>query len=80
MLFHKFLKDKIGESGMSYAAFGARIGVSASAISNIVGSSPRSVRVGNAAAMANELGYELVAVPCGSRLPKGSVVVDAERK
>ena len=58
---------------------GAHMGLSSSAMGNRMSPTRSDMRVGFVVAALDALGYDLVAVPKGSRLPNGSIVIDGAR-
>ena len=70
-----FVRMAVGGSSYSMRRLAAVMGVAPTTLSNVV-NRDRDVKCGKLAAIADVLGYDIVAVPKGSRLPNGSVRID----
>lgn len=81
MTIREILRSAIDESTTwSQNRLAVDIGLSGPAMSNRLKADGRDVKVGFVVAVLDRLGYDLVVVRKGSRLPNGSVVVTAEEE
>ncbi len=77
MVAREVIRRLVGESGTwSQNRVGAVLGLTPQAMSNRM--QRGSMAVGFVADVLGVLGYDLVAVPRGSRLPNGSVRIDGD--
>lgn len=70
------VKQVIKDTGFSMQRIANVMGITQQSVSSFVNRS-RSMKVDNAVKVLDAMAYDLVIVPRGSRLPKGSIVVEA---
>lgn len=77
MDIRKIIEGLMEEQHVTLEAMGARVGgVSKQSVFNVLrGGRQKTMGVDRAARFLEALGYELVAVPKGSRLPNGGIAV-----
>lgn len=71
------VKEVAARTGFTMARIAALLGVTPQMVNGYVNRS-KSMRASNMAAMCDAMGYDVVLVPRGSRLPQGSVVVGVQ--
>lgn len=74
MRIEQAMKDIISKRGYSIRSFGEHVGVQGSSVGRTLRSENASV--GKVTSFAGALGYDVVLVPQGSKLPDGSYVLD----
>ena len=76
MNIQKTIRSIMKSQGVTLEQMGARTGVVTSSIANALGSTQKSMGVERVLKMASSLGYDMVLVPKGSKLPSNSYVID----